>query len=71
MGFPVLPNPQVDAVQELRQLNHYMEILIELFIRAFPHVKYEALEEEFKAAKKRRGAMGFHPSGAGEQGTGG
>ena len=64
MGFLLPPSPQVRIVEELQQLNHYMEILIELFIRAFPQVKYEAIEQELEKAKKRRSAMGFHPEDA-------
>ena len=62
MGFPSFPTPQVRIVEELAQLNHYMEILIELFIRAFPQVKYETLEKEFQEAKMRRKAVGFRAS---------
>jgi hypothetical protein len=70
-GFPAIPSTQVRIIEELTQLNHYMEILIEVFIRAFPQVKYEALEEELKAAKKRRDAIGFRSSDADDQGASG
>jgi hypothetical protein len=58
--LPPIPSPQALILQEVRQANQYLEILIEMFVRKFPEVLSDELGDEIKKVKKAR-KIGFQP----------
>jgi hypothetical protein len=58
-NLPVLRSPEAIALEELRQVNEYLEILIEMFARAFPNAAPDNLKEKMQEARESRRQIGF------------
>lgn len=65
--FRMPPSPQILILEELRQTNTYLEIMMEMFRNVFPQSVPAATASEIEKAKDQRRKIGFKPEDAESQ----